>query len=47
MKSLHLFLPYLIVNQNQDKNFYYQQFNVLEDLANTIRQEKEIKEKKC
>lgn len=47
MYSLNLSLSYLIANQNQDKNFYYQQFNVLEDLANAIRQEREIKEKKC
>lgn len=37
-------LSYLTVNQKQEEDFYFQQFNVLEDLANAIRQEKEIEE---
>lgn len=46
MKNIYLkyLLSYLTVNEKQDEDFYFQQFNVLEDLANAIRQEREIEE---
>lgn len=39
-----VFVIILNMNQKWDKVFCYQQFNVLEDLANTIRQGREIEE---
>lgn len=43
MKTIYS-LSYLTVKEKQDKIFYFQQFNVLEDLANAIKQEREMKE---